>query len=131
MKPTTKKFLIIGAVVVLAIVAIILAFSLTGPEEVPYLNSDKTSATLEGMYKSGRVAAFSVEGNYKVKILLNGAEKYDAQIVDGVLKLYVAQNANYASGPIRLQVQQNNATPAVWIKTLNKLKVFICCKSGY
>ena len=77
MKPTTKRFLIIGAVVVLAIVAIILAFSLTGPEEVPYLNSDKTSATLEGMYKSGRVAAFSVEGNYRVKILLNGAEKYD------------------------------------------------------
>lgn len=77
MKPTTKRFLIIGAVVVLAIVAVILAFSLTGPEEVPYLNSDKTSATLEGMYKSGRVAAFSVEGNYRVKILLNGAEKYD------------------------------------------------------
>ena len=77
MKPTTKRFLIIGAVVVLAIVAIILAFSLTGPEEVPYLNSDKTSATLEGMYKSGRVAAFSVEGNYKVKILLVGAEDYD------------------------------------------------------
>ena len=77
MKPTTKRFLIIGAVVVVAIVAIILAFSLTGPEEVPYLNSDKTSATLEGMYKSGRVAAFSVEGNYRVKILLNGAEKYD------------------------------------------------------
>ena len=77
MKPTTKRYLIIGAVVVLAIVAIILAFSLTGPEEVPYLNSDKTSATLEGMYKSGRVAAFSVEGNYRVKILLNGAEKYE------------------------------------------------------
>lgn len=77
MKPTTKKFLIIGAVVVLAIVAIILAFSLTGPEEVPYLNSDNTSATLEGMYKRGEVAAFSVEGNYRVKILLNGAEKYE------------------------------------------------------
>ena len=77
MKPTTKKFLIIGAVVVAAIAAIILAFSLTGPEEVPYLNSDNTSATLEGMYKRGEVAAFSVEGNYRVKILLNGAEKYD------------------------------------------------------
>ena len=77
MKPTTKRYLIIGAVVLVAIVAIILAFSLTGPEEVPYLNSDKTSATLEGMYKSGRVAAFSVEGNYKVKILLVGAEDYD------------------------------------------------------
>ena len=77
MKPTTKKILIIGAVVVAAIAAIILAFSLTGPEEVPYLNSDNTSATLEGMYKRGEVAAFSVEGNYRVKILLNGAEKYE------------------------------------------------------
>ena len=77
MKPTTKKYLIIGAVVLVAIAAIILAFSLTGPEEVPYLNSDNTSATLEGMYKRGEVAAFSVEGNYRVKILRNGAEKYE------------------------------------------------------
>jgi hypothetical protein len=28
------------------------------------------------------------------------------EIVDGVMKLYVAQNANYASGVVRLQIQQ-------------------------
>ncbi len=77
MKPSTKRLLIVGAVIVLVIVAMVLAFSLTGPEELPYLNSDTTSATLEGLYKSGRVEAFYVEGNYKVNILLKGAKDYD------------------------------------------------------
>lgn len=76
MKPTTKRFLIIGAVAVALIVVIVLAFTLTGPDEVPYLNNDPSSATLEGFYKSGKVEQFFVEGNYKVKILLKGTKDY-------------------------------------------------------
>ncbi len=41
--------------------------------------------------------------------IINGANEYNAEIVEGVLKLYVAQNVNYATGTIRLQVQQYNA----------------------
>ena len=41
--------------------------------------------------------------------IVNGASAYGAEIVDGVLKIYVAQSVNYASGVIRLQVQQYNA----------------------
>ena len=41
--------------------------------------------------------------------IVNGASEYKAEIVDGVLKLYVAQGVNYESGTVRIQVQQYNA----------------------
>ena len=41
--------------------------------------------------------------------IVNSADEYNVEIVDGVLKLYVAQNANYATGIARLQVQQYDA----------------------
>ncbi len=41
--------------------------------------------------------------------IVNHASEYDMEIVDGVLKIFVAQNVNYASGVIRLQVQQYDA----------------------
>ena len=41
--------------------------------------------------------------------IVNNVNAYNAEIVDGVLTLYVAQSANYASGVVRLQVQQYNA----------------------
>ncbi len=74
MKPSTKRFLIIGAAALLIILAMVLVFTLTGPQEIPYLNADNTSTTLEGFYKSGRVEAFEVVGNYKINIYLKGAE---------------------------------------------------------
>ena len=76
MKPSTKRYLIIGAVLIAIIIIFAVAFSLLGPEEVPYLNNDSTSLTLEGLYKSGQVAQFHVEGNYRVSILIKGEKNY-------------------------------------------------------
>ena len=76
MKPSTKRYLIIGAVLIATIIIFAVAFSLFGPEEVPYLNNDSTSLTLEGLYKSGQVAQFYVEGNYRVNILIKGEKNY-------------------------------------------------------
>ena len=76
MKPSTKRFLIIGAVAAALIVVIVLSFTLTGPEEVPYFGTEPGAVTLESLYKSGQVEKLFVEGNYKVKILLKGAEDF-------------------------------------------------------
>ena len=45
--------------------------------------------------------------------IVNGASEYKAEIVNGVLKLYVAQGINYESGIVRIQVQQYNAQGGV------------------
>ncbi len=45
--------------------------------------------------------------------IVNGASEYNAEIVDGVLKVYVAQSVSYESGVVRLQVQQYNAQGAI------------------
>ena len=47
MKPSTKRFLIIGVVAAALIVVIVLAFTLSGPEEVPYFGTEPGAVTLE------------------------------------------------------------------------------------
>ena len=57
----------------------------------------------------------NLEGDIKILDLfesaeiVNNASGYNAEIVDGVLKVYVAQSVSYESGTIRLQVQQYDA----------------------
>lgn len=52
---------------------------------------------------SGEIKVFDLFDSVE---LVNGASEYKVEIVEGVMKLYVAQNANYASGVVRLQIQQ-------------------------
>ena len=65
-----------------------------------------TFTTKEILQASGNVIVLEAFDSVEI---VNGADKYDAMIVDGVLKLYIAQNANYATGVVRLQVQQYDA----------------------
>lgn len=41
--------------------------------------------------------------------LVNGADEYNAEIINGVLVISIGRNSNYLTGNIRLQVQQYNA----------------------
>ena len=78
MKTSTKRSMIIGAVVVLAIVAIIIAFSLTGPQEIVYKGTGfNNESTLESLIKNGKVESVYIEGSYKVNIQLTGAKSYE------------------------------------------------------
>ena len=78
MKTSTKRSMIIGAVVVLAIVAIILAFTLTGPKEIVYKGTGfNNETTLESMIKNGKVESVYIEGGYKVNIQLTGSNSYE------------------------------------------------------
>ena len=78
MKTSTKRSMIIGAVVILAIVAIIIAFSLTGPQEIVYKGTGfNNESTLESLIKNGKVESVYIEGSYKVNIQLTGAKSYE------------------------------------------------------
>ena len=78
MKTSTKRSMIIGAVVVLAIIAIVLAFTLTGPQEIVYKGTGfNNESTLESLIKNGKVESVYIEGNYKVNIQLTGAKSYE------------------------------------------------------
>ena len=78
MKTSTKRSMIIGAVVVLAIIAIVLAFTLTGPQEIVYKGTGfNNESTLESLIKNGKVESVYIEGSYKVNIQLTGAKSYE------------------------------------------------------
>ncbi len=77
MKPSTRRIIIIVAVALLIILAIILAVSLTGPKEVPYISSDANSDSLKSMYLNGKVDTLFIEGSYTVNIKLKGEDSYD------------------------------------------------------
>ncbi|MBO5777031.1 MAG: hypothetical protein J6R34_01110, partial [Clostridia bacterium] len=63
MKTSTKRSMIIGAVVVLAIIAIVLAFTLTGPQEIVYKGTGfNNESTLESLIKNGKVESVYIEG---------------------------------------------------------------------
>lgn len=74
MKASTRRTLIIIAVVVLAILAIILAVSLTGPKYIPLKGSGDTFETL---YGQGKIDSIYVSGSYIVKIKLVGDKSYN------------------------------------------------------
>ncbi|MBO7152013.1 MAG: ATP-dependent zinc metalloprotease FtsH [Clostridia bacterium] len=79
MKTSTKRSMIIGAVVVLAIIAIVLAFTLTGPQEIVYKGTGfNNESTLESLIKNGKVESVYIEGSYKVNIQLTGAKSYES-----------------------------------------------------
>ncbi len=118
-KPITKVVPVLGAEgytitasdgvekITVSITAQITAYDDNG-DKIPNLVGITMTLSVKDITENleGEVDIF---GAFDSAEIINGAEKYDAQIVDGVLKLYVAQSANYASGAIRLQVQQYNA----------------------
>lgn len=76
-------------------------------------NPIATKAGITMTFKTQNITE-NLQGDIKILDLfnsaeiVNGASEYNAEIVDNVLKIYVAQTVNYASGTIRLQVQQYN-----------------------
>lgn len=76
MKPSTRRAIIIISVVVLILLAIILAVSLTGPKEIAFTNANPDSPSFEALYKSGQISQIFVEGGYRVSILLQGEKNY-------------------------------------------------------
>ena len=82
-----------------------------------YDNEGNPIATKSGItmtFKTKKITE-NLQGDIKIldvfnsAEIINGSNEYNAEIVDGVLKIYVAQSVNYASGTLRLQVQQYNS----------------------
>ncbi len=72
MKASTRRTIIIVAVIVLVLVAIILAYSLSGPTEIAYTSSDENTVSFESLYKNGQIEQISINGSYTVYIYLVG-----------------------------------------------------------
>ena len=64
----------------------------------------KTESITEGLEGN-----LNILGLFDSLEIVNGAEAYNAELVDGVLKVYIPQNASYETGWVKLQVQQYNA----------------------
>ncbi len=77
MKPSTRRTILVTAIIVLALVAIILALSLSGPKEIPFQSYDPEAASFESLYKTGKIQAISIQGSYSVNIRLVGADSYE------------------------------------------------------
>ena len=77
MKPSTRRTILVTAIIVLALVAIILALSLSGPKEIPFRSYDPEAASFESLYKTGKIQAISIQGSYSVNIRLVGADSYE------------------------------------------------------
>ena len=77
MKPSTRRTILVTAIIVLALVAIILALSLSGPKEIPFQSYDPEAASFESLYKTGKIQAIAIQGTYSVNIRLVGADSYE------------------------------------------------------
>ena len=78
MKTSTKRTVIVIVVIALIVGAMILAYSLTGPKELYYKGTGVgNDSTFESLVKNGNVESVYIEGSYKVKIQIKGAEGYE------------------------------------------------------
>ena len=77
MNSSTKRTVLVVALIVLALVAVILAFSLSGPKEIAFSSADPEAMSFETFYKSGKIQTIAVQGNYSVNIRLVDAKGYD------------------------------------------------------
>ncbi len=78
MKTSTKRTVIVIVVIALIVGAMILAYSLTGPKELYYKGTGVgNDSTFESLVKNGNVESVHIEGSYKVKIQIKGAEGYE------------------------------------------------------
>ena len=77
MKPSTRRTILVTAIIVLALVAIILALSLSGPKEIPFQSYDPEAASFESLYKTGKIQAIAIQGTYSVNIRLVGSDSYE------------------------------------------------------
>ena len=62
MKASTRRTILVTAIIVLALVAVILALSLSGPKEIPFQSYDPEAASFESLYKTGKIQAIAIQG---------------------------------------------------------------------
>ena len=77
MKASTRRTILVTAIIVLALVAVILALSLSGPKEIPFQSYDPEAASFESLYKTGKIQAIAIQGTYSVNIRLVGSDSYE------------------------------------------------------
>ncbi len=80
MKASTKRTILIVAIILLVVAAIVLAYTLTQPKEIDYSGvgvdqNGEPIATLESWLKNGEVEYLSVSGTYSVDIVKKGDKK--------------------------------------------------------
>lgn len=124
MKPSTRRTIIIVSVIVLILLAIILAVSLTGPQEI-------SRTDLERLYKGeitndkGEVLVIEelfVSGNYRVDIKIKGERSYSyycyipsrtwLEGVDSPGKLGIWDSEIEAAGGVAPQIKPNYNDPS-------------------
>ena len=113
MKTSTRRFMMIGAVLVLMVLAIVLATTLTGPKQVVYSGEGKAgSPTLETFVKQNKVETIYISGNYSAKIKLVGAKDY-THIVHIPSRVTLKEDlAKWQNGSNNIQVKYDEPTTA-------------------
>lgn len=74
MKASTRRTILIISVVLLAILAIVLAVSLTGPKEIAFSGGENS---LKEWFYAGKVESLFIDGGYSVKIQISGENGYN------------------------------------------------------
>ena len=113
MKTSTRRFMMIGAVLVLMVLAIVLATTLTGPKQVVYSGEGKAgSPTLETFVKQNKVETIYISGNYSAQIKLVGAKDY-THIVHIPSRVTLKEDlAKWQDGSNNIQVKYDEPTTA-------------------
>ena len=113
MKTSTRRFMMIGAVLVLIVLAIVLATTLTGPKQVVYSGEGKAgSPTLETFVKQNKVETIYISGNYSAQIKLVGAKDY-THIVHIPSRVTLKEDlAKWQDGSNNIQVKYDEPTTA-------------------
>lgn len=133
MKPSTRRiFLIIGIIIVL-VVAFVLAYELTRPNEIFYAGSENS---LESMLKNGEVSVLYVNGSYSVSIKKEGDKsyKYVAYIPTRAIfgddldkwanEAEAAGNVEVANKIRATQLQYNDPSKGSWLTTLLPIALY-------
>jgi len=113
MKTSTRRFMMIGAVLVLIVLAIVLATTLTGPKQIVYSGEGKAgSPTLETFVKQNKVETIYISGNYSAQIKLVGAKDY-THIVHIPSRVTLKEDlAKWQDGSNNIQVKYDEPTTA-------------------
>lgn len=77
MKASTKRLIIVIAVIILVIAAIILAYELTSPKEIIYSGAGENVDSLESWLFGQKIEKLHVDGSYSVNIKLKGEKSYN------------------------------------------------------
>lgn len=122
MKQSTKRTLIVIAVILICIAVVAVVYAVTAPKEINYSGGENS---LEYLLKSGKVEALLVKGNYQVTIQLSGEKSanYIANIpsrtaLQADIERWKADDPTYAENINKVIMLYNNPSSGSLVSSL-------------